>query len=74
MLIVLDYVTRNWNAVGNDDILAFLLLQYPVGTGGSFLGVKRPGREDDHSPASSAEVKNTWSYASTPNTSSWRGA
>jgi hypothetical protein len=38
------------------------------------LGVKRPGREAGHSPPSSAEVKNTWSYTSTPNTSSWRGA
>jgi hypothetical protein len=38
------------------------------------LGAKRPGREADRSPASSAEVKNAWSYTSTPNTSSWRGA
>jgi hypothetical protein len=30
------------------------------------LGVKRPGREADHSPTSSAEVKNSWSYTSTP--------
>jgi hypothetical protein len=30
------------------------------------LGVKRPGREADHSPLSSAEVKNVWSYTSTP--------
>jgi hypothetical protein len=30
------------------------------------LGVKRPGREVDHSPPSSAEVKNAWSYTSTP--------
>jgi hypothetical protein len=29
-------------------------------------GVKRPGRVADHSPPSSAEVKNTWSYTSTP--------
>jgi hypothetical protein len=28
------------------------------------LGVKRPGREADHSPPSSAEVKNAWSYIS----------
>jgi hypothetical protein len=26
------------------------------------VGVKRPGRETDHSPPSSAEVKNSWSY------------
>jgi hypothetical protein len=31
-----------------------------------FLKVKWPGREADHSPLSSAEVKNAWSYTSTP--------
>jgi hypothetical protein len=30
------------------------------------LGVKRSGREADYSPPSSAEVKNVWSYISTP--------
>jgi hypothetical protein len=30
------------------------------------LGVKRSGREADHSPPSSAKVKNAWSYTSTP--------
>jgi hypothetical protein len=30
------------------------------------LGVKRPKCEADHSPSSSAEVKNAWSYTSTP--------
>jgi hypothetical protein len=40
---------------------------FPMGAGGSFPGgVKRPGREADHSPPSSAEVKNAWSYTSTP--------
>jgi hypothetical protein len=29
-------------------------------------GEKRPRRESDHSPQSSAEVKNAWSYTSTP--------
>jgi hypothetical protein len=29
-------------------------------------GVKRPGREADHSPSTTAEVKNTWIYTSTP--------
>jgi hypothetical protein len=29
-------------------------------------GIKRPGREADHSPPSSAEVKNACSYTSTP--------
>jgi hypothetical protein len=32
---------------------------YPMGTGGSFPGSKaRPGLDADHSPPSSAEVKN----------------
>jgi hypothetical protein len=39
---------------------------YPMGTGALSLGVKRLGREADHSPPSSAEVKNAWSYTSTP--------
>jgi hypothetical protein len=30
------------------------------------LGVKRPGREADHSSPSSVDVKNAWRYASTP--------
>jgi hypothetical protein len=30
------------------------------------LRVKRPGREADHLPPSGAEVKNEWSYTSTP--------
>jgi hypothetical protein len=34
------------------------------------LGVKRPMREADYSPPSSAEVKNVWSYTSTPPMSS----
>jgi hypothetical protein len=39
-------------------------IQWVPGT--LFLGVKRPDREVDHSPPSSAEVKNAWSYTSTP--------
>jgi hypothetical protein len=34
--------------------------------GALFPAVKRPGREADHSPPSSAEVKNVWRYTSTP--------
>jgi hypothetical protein len=34
----------------------------------------RPGREADHSPPTSAEVKKMWIYTSTPHTSSWRSA
>jgi hypothetical protein len=39
---------------------------YPMGTGGSSPGVKRPVREADHSPPTSAEVKKMWIYTSTP--------
>jgi hypothetical protein len=39
------------------------------------MGVKRPGREADHSPPSSAEVKERVElYLHYPNTPSWRGA
>jgi len=37
-----------------------------MGTVGSFPGVKRAGREADHSPPYSADVNNAWSYISTP--------
>jgi hypothetical protein len=39
---------------------------YKMGTGASFLGVKRQGREADHSPPTSAEVKKMWIYTTTP--------
>jgi hypothetical protein len=39
---------------------------YPMGIRDSFVGVKRPGRDADHSPPSIAEVKNAWSYTFTP--------
>jgi hypothetical protein len=35
-------------------------------TGGSFPEVKRQGREADHSPPPSADVKKMWIYTSTP--------
>jgi hypothetical protein len=38
---------------------------YPMGTGGLSPGVKRPGREADRSPPTSAEVNNTWIYTAT---------
>jgi hypothetical protein len=39
---------------------------YKMGTGDSFPRVKRQGREADHSPPTSAEVKKMWIYAFTP--------
>jgi hypothetical protein len=47
---------------------------YPMGTGESSPMVKRPGREADHSPASSAEVKECVDLYLHPNTSSRRSA
>jgi hypothetical protein len=49
---------------------------YPMGTRGSFHGgVKRLGRETDHSPPSSAEVKEYVElYLHSPTMPSWRGA
>jgi hypothetical protein len=34
--------------------------------GSFYLGLKRPGRESDHSQPSNAEVKDAWRYTSTP--------
>jgi hypothetical protein len=48
---------------------------YLVDNRGSFLGIKRPGREANHSLPSSAEVKECVElYLHSPNTFSWRGA
>jgi hypothetical protein len=37
-----------------------------MGSGGFSTGVKRLGREGDHSPPTNAEVKKMWIYTSTP--------
>jgi hypothetical protein len=42
------------------------LASYPIDTGAVSPGVKRPGHEADHLPLTSAEVKNTYIYISTP--------
>jgi hypothetical protein len=42
---------------------------YSMDNGGSLPGVKRSGSEADHSPPSSAEMKNVWSYTSILNIS-----
>jgi hypothetical protein len=38
---------------------------YPMGNGALSPGIKRPGREADHSPPDSAVVKKMWMYTST---------
>jgi len=42
--------------------------QLPIqwGPGALSTGVKQPGHEADHSPPSSADIENMWSYTSTP--------
>jgi len=56
-------------------LTSFVLRRLPnITQGAFFLRIKRPRREADHSPPSSAELKNEWSYTSTPHASSWRGA
>jgi hypothetical protein len=42
------------------------LAPYPMGTEALSLETKRSRREADHWPPSSAEIKNAWSYTSTP--------
>jgi hypothetical protein len=49
-------------------------ISYPMGTQDPSPGLKQPGREADHSPPASAEVKKMWIYTSTPHTPSWRSA
>jgi hypothetical protein len=48
-------------------VLKTSFLQPPIQwvQGALSLGVRRPGREADHTPPSSADVKNVWSYTST---------
>jgi hypothetical protein len=43
-----------------------------MGTVGSFPGVKRPGREADHPPPSSVQIRNDGVIPPLPYTSSWR--
>jgi hypothetical protein len=48
----------SWEADSNSDNYGARPASYPMGTGGSFPKSKaRPGRDADHSPQSTAEVK-----------------
>jgi hypothetical protein len=53
---------RIWVSMG----LARHTASYPVCTGALSFRIKLPGREADHSPPSSAEVKKAWNHTSTP--------
>jgi hypothetical protein len=50
------------------------LVSYPMGSAGSFLGVKQPGREADLSLPSIAEVKYCEAIPPLPHISSWYSA
>jgi hypothetical protein len=79
-----DQGSRVWFLAGAGDFSLHCCVQngsgaYPAPMewvpGDTSLGVKRPGREADHSPPSSAEVKE-WVelHTHSPNTPSWCGA
>jgi hypothetical protein len=53
-----DWTARVRSLTGAEDFSGAHAASYTVGTGGSFPGSKaRQGRDADHSPPSSAEVK-----------------
>jgi hypothetical protein len=47
-------------------LLWWNVTSYPMGTGGTFPRGKEAGALADHSPPTSAKVRNTWIYTSTP--------
>jgi hypothetical protein len=66
---------RSWSPGGGKNILFYPSSRPSLGftkspvqwvPGALFPGLKRPGREADHSPPTSAEVKNMWIYTSIP--------
>ena len=78
----IDTATRLW--AGRYGVRLSLILNDQTGHGGPprlqfngywhyFPGIKRSGREGNHSPPSTAQIKNEWSYTSTlPYMPSWR--
>jgi hypothetical protein len=66
--VVTDYGLDDWGSIPERSNVSSLCVQTgsgahpascPVGTGGPFhRGKARPGRDTDHSPTSSAEIKN----------------
>jgi hypothetical protein len=47
---------------------------YSMDTSGSLCGIKRSGREADHSTPSIGKVKNVWSCTSLHDVPAWYGA
>jgi hypothetical protein len=56
---------RHWT-----DAVCYVLVMFKLSlckcSGALYPGVKRSGREAGHSPLSSVDVKNAWSYTSPP--------
>jgi len=85
-MIALGYGLNDWGFKSRQWLGIFLLTttsrlalgptQPPIPwvPGALSFGVKRPGREANHLPPSSAEIKNVWIYTSIPHTPSERGA
>jgi hypothetical protein len=77
-VIALEYRLDDWGFDSQQGLEIFLFTtasipaleptQPPIQwvPGALSLGVKRPGREADYSSPYNAEVKNAWSYTSTP--------
>jgi len=79
----LGYGLDNWNSIAGGDNYEIFSLRHRVKTGygahlpSYLMGTEDslPGDEANYSAPSSSDVKNAWSYTSTPpNTSSRRGA
>jgi hypothetical protein len=68
--MIIGLMTSEYDAGGNWSVS--LAGKYILTSGSQ--GVKRPGREAEHSPPSSAAVENSRSIPPFPHTSSWRGA
>jgi len=60
--VLVEFVTfkHTLNIVYMDHIYISIAAAAP------FPAVKRPGPETNHSPSSNTQVKNAWSYTSTP--------
>jgi hypothetical protein len=58
------YESGNMVEIQKENIPAQIPIQWVPGP--LSLGITRPRREADHSPPSSAEVRNAWRYTSTP--------
>jgi hypothetical protein len=65
--LALQYLPSRWKKFSKFRACVFLTTQTRIQCVPGLLstGIKRPGREANHSPPSSAEVKNAWGHTST---------